>query len=52
MDKIDREECSVCGRDYDADSEHYSCPTCDCQSCTDCAGRCGCDCEEQKRKDQ
>jgi len=41
-----RVQCSVCRRDYDPEIEHYSCPHCDCQSCTDCAGRCGCETEE------
>lgn len=27
--------------------EHYSCPCCDAQSCTDCGGHCGCEVEEE-----
>jgi excisionase family DNA binding protein len=41
----ERAICSECGRDYDVEMEHYSCPACDKQTCTECAGRCGCEIE-------
>jgi predicted RNA-binding Zn-ribbon protein involved in translation (DUF1610 family) len=37
--------CSWCGNEI-TDDIVYSCPSCGEESCTDCAGRCGCDLEQ------
>ena len=39
-------ECKFCHYTNVSDYNHYSCECCGAESCTDCAGRCGCEDEE------
>ena len=38
--------CRFCGYHNVTDEFVYTCPCCDRESCPDCAGRCGCDVED------
>lgn len=40
-------ECRFCHNHNITDDWVYCCPSCGAESCPDCAGRCGCDVEEE-----
>ncbi len=39
-------ECRYCHSSVVSDDWFYSCPGCGAESCPDCAGRCGCDVDD------
>lgn len=43
-------QCKYCGHEY-TDEDLYVCQSCGAESCTDCAGRCGCDVEVEDEVD-
>lgn len=43
--------CKFCGYHIEAEDDFYSCPTCGVESCSGCAGACGCEVEEEDEEE-
>lgn len=50
-DEEEPSECPYCHQNRITDEDVYVCPQCGKETCTDCAGRCGCDEEGDYRND-
>lgn len=50
-DEEEPSECPYCHQNRITDEDVYVCPQCGEETCTDCAGRCGCD-DDGKEKEE